>query len=128
MIGIQQLYISKAVQLMINSSISFYKMKRIILVIAGLLILASVTNAQEILKEMPKGFDSVQQGVPAGKIDTVKYRSTTVGTIRKTLVYTPPGYDKKKKYPVLYLLHGIGRCLCTQNGIIRQRRNINRFK
>ena len=23
-------------------------------------------------------------------------------------VYTPPGYSKDKKYPVLYLLHGIG--------------------
>ena len=24
------------------------------------------------------------------------------------LIYTPPGYSEKKKYPVLYLLHGIG--------------------
>ena len=23
-------------------------------------------------------------------------------------IYTPPGYSKNKKYPVLYLLHGIG--------------------
>ena len=27
---------------------------------------------------------------------------------RKAQVYTPPGYSKDKKYPVLYLLHGIG--------------------
>src|SRR5204863_2479628 len=27
---------------------------------------------------------------------------------RKALIYTPPGYSKNKKYPVLYLLHGIG--------------------
>jgi hypothetical protein len=27
---------------------------------------------------------------------------------RKPLIYTPPGYSKKKKYPILYLLHGIG--------------------
>ena len=27
---------------------------------------------------------------------------------RKMTVYTPPGYSKDKKYPVLYLLHGIG--------------------
>ena len=26
----------------------------------------------------------------------------------EALIYTPPGYSKKKKYPVLYLLHGIG--------------------
>jgi enterochelin esterase-like enzyme len=31
-----------------------------------------------------------------------------VGTIRKALVYTPPAYTKDQKYPVLYLLHGIG--------------------
>src|SRR5206468_3248814 len=27
---------------------------------------------------------------------------------RKMQVYTPPGYSPDKKYPVLYLLHGIG--------------------
>ena len=31
-----------------------------------------------------------------------------MGTTRTTLIYLPPGYDKNKKYPVLYLLHGIG--------------------
>jgi enterochelin esterase-like enzyme len=31
-----------------------------------------------------------------------------VGTRRKAQVYTPPGYSAKKKFPVLYLLHGIG--------------------
>lgn len=39
----------------------------------------------------------------------IEYDSTTVGTTRKMQVYTPPGYtEEKKKYPVLYLLHGIG--------------------
>ncbi|RPH93783.1 MAG: hypothetical protein EHM72_16060 [Calditrichaeota bacterium] len=28
--------------------------------------------------------------------------------MRKAIIYTPPGYSKGKKYPVLYLLHGIG--------------------
>ena len=31
-----------------------------------------------------------------------------VGNKRKALVYTPPGYAPGTKYPVLYLLHGIG--------------------
>ena len=31
-----------------------------------------------------------------------------VGSTRKMQVYTPPGYSSEKKYPVLYLLHGIG--------------------
>ncbi|HEY5772602.1 MAG TPA: alpha/beta hydrolase-fold protein, partial [Chitinophagaceae bacterium] len=43
-----------------------------------------------------------------GKIDTITYKSKTVDTLRRTLIYTPPGYSKKNKYPVLYLLHGIG--------------------
>jgi len=38
----------------------------------------------------------------------VEYPSTTVGNPRKALVYTPPGYSPNEKYPVLYLLHGIG--------------------
>jgi enterochelin esterase-like enzyme len=38
----------------------------------------------------------------------VEYESTTVGTTRKMNVYTPPGYTAETKYPVLYLLHGIG--------------------
>jgi enterochelin esterase-like enzyme len=31
-----------------------------------------------------------------------------VGVNRRALIYTPPGYSRSKKYPVLYLLHGIG--------------------
>jgi enterochelin esterase-like enzyme len=56
----------------------------------------------------PVSFDKVRDNIPRGKIDTVVYISKTVGTTRKMLIYTPPGYSPKKKYPVLYLLHGIG--------------------
>ena len=38
----------------------------------------------------------------------ISYESKTVGTVRKMQVYTPPGYSADRKYPVLYLLHGIG--------------------
>lgn len=38
----------------------------------------------------------------------IEYESKTVGTRRKMLVYTPPGYTTARKYPVLYLLYGIG--------------------
>src|SRR3954447_892539 len=38
----------------------------------------------------------------------VGYDSKTIGTVRKMNIYTPPGYSQDKKYPVLYLLHGIG--------------------
>lgn len=59
-------------------------------------------------REAPAGFDQKRENIPHGKIDTINYKSKTVGTTRKALVYTPPGYTNKKKYPVLYLLHGIG--------------------
>jgi len=65
-------------------------------------------SSQPTVKEAPKGFDIAKAGIAHGKLDTISYASKTVGTTRRALIYTPPGYDKKKKYPVLYLLHGIG--------------------
>jgi enterochelin esterase-like enzyme len=56
----------------------------------------------------PAGFNAVRDDIPRGKLETVEYDSKTVGTTRKMRVYTPPGYAKDKKYPVLYILHGIG--------------------
>lgn len=64
--------------------------------------------AQDFLKHAPAGFDSLQTHIPHGKIDTITYPSHTVGVNRKALIYTPPNYSTKNKYPVLYLLHGIG--------------------
>ena len=49
-----------------------------------------------------------RDGIPRGKLEMIQYESKTVGTTRKANVYTPPGYSKDRKYPVLYLLHGIG--------------------
>src|SRR5438093_11551433 len=56
----------------------------------------------------PEGFDKKRDDIDRGKLETVEYDSTTVGAKRKAQVYTPPGYSKDQKYPVLYLLHGIG--------------------
>ena len=58
--------------------------------------------------DAPAGFFRKRDGVPRGRIDLVEYDSKTVGTRRKMLIYTPPGYSADHKYPVLYLLHGIG--------------------
>lgn len=85
----------------------FHNMKKLTTLISVLLIVFSV-NAQDDPLQAPSGFDSERANIPQGRIDTVRYKSTTVGTIRKALIYTPPGYSKKQKYPVLYLLHGIG--------------------
>ncbi len=56
----------------------------------------------------PAGFKDVRENIAHGKLEMVEYESKTVGTTRKANVYTPPGYSSDKKYPVLYLLHGIG--------------------
>ena len=65
-------------------------------------------SSQNTVTPAPLGYDIIRESIPHGKIDTVVYYSKTVGVKRKTLIYTPPGFQKDKKYPVLYLLHGIG--------------------
>ena len=57
---------------------------------------------------VPEGFDKPREGAERGKLERVDYDSKTVGAKRWMQVYTPPGYSKDQKYPVLYLLHGIG--------------------
>jgi len=48
--------------------------------------------------------------VPHGVVSEQWYMSPVTKALRRVHVYTPPGYDAKKKttYPVLYLLHGSG--------------------
>jgi enterochelin esterase family protein len=47
--------------------------------------------------------------VPRGSITHAFYLSKAVGVERDYYVYTPPGYDPKRRdpYPVIYLLHGL---------------------
>jgi hypothetical protein len=40
----------------------------------------------------PAGFDVKRDGVAHGRMEMIEYDSKTVGTRRKMLVYTPPGY------------------------------------
>lgn len=48
--------------------------------------------------------------VPHGTVSKVWYDSAVAGFDRRLTVYTPAGYEQnpKAKYPVLYVLHGIG--------------------
>jgi enterochelin esterase-like enzyme len=71
-------------------------------------LVGAFSFAQNNIQPASPGFDVVRTDIPHGKIDTISYNSTTVGTTRQALIYTPPGYSADKKYPVLYLLHGIG--------------------
>jgi enterochelin esterase-like enzyme len=56
----------------------------------------------------PAGWDQRRDDIPHGQLEMIDYDSKTVGTRRRMNIYTPPGYTSEKKYPVLYLLHGIG--------------------
>ncbi|MEZ6042618.1 MAG: alpha/beta hydrolase-fold protein [Planctomycetaceae bacterium] len=50
------------------------------------------------------------QSVPHGSIQRCFYPSSTVGTQRPVMVYTPPDYHavQETKYPLVLLLHGFG--------------------
>lgn len=63
---------------------------------------------KQIFEDPANQIVEVREGIPHGKLEMIDYESKTVGTTRKMNVYTPPGYTKEKRYPVLYLLHGIG--------------------
>ena len=56
----------------------------------------------------PAGFNIKRDNIPHGELTPVEYDSKSLGTRRRMRVYTPPGYSTTRKYPVLYLLHGIG--------------------
>ena len=91
-------------------------MKKIFLLCTMLLVAGAFAFSQSPVSPAPLGFDVVQTNIPHGKIDTISYKSKTVGAVRKALIYTPPGYSKDKKYPVLYLLHALSvRVVCTKN-------------
>lgn len=66
------------------------------------------TDDKQTYPDPPEGIAEKRDDIPHGKLEMIEYESTTVGTTRKMNVYTPPGYSDDKKYPVLYLLHGIG--------------------
>lgn len=47
--------------------------------------------------------------VPHGTVSKIWYNSPTLGMDRRLTVYTPAGYETSgKRYPVFYLLHGMG--------------------
>ncbi len=56
----------------------------------------------------PEDFTRVRPDLPKGKVETITYNSKSIGVDRKAVVYTPPDYSTNQKYPVLYLMHGIG--------------------
>jgi enterochelin esterase-like enzyme len=60
-----------------------------------------------VFPDAPAGFDKPPAGGISGRIEVCEYDSKVTGTRRKAVVYLPPHYSAGRKYPVLYLLHGI---------------------
>ena len=54
------------------------------------------------------GYLYQNHNVDHGDVAHVWYDSPRLGMKRRMSIYTPPGYDKGKDFPVLYLLHGAG--------------------
>lgn len=68
---------------------------------------ASVTNVFLIDGDYASSYKVAD--VPHGTVSKVWYHSPTLDTDRRMTVYTPAGYEKgDRRYPVLYLLHGMG--------------------
>jgi enterochelin esterase-like enzyme len=58
--------------------------------------------------DAPAGYDARRPEGLRGKTEGFEWESGVTGKRRKATVYLPPGYTPERKYPVLYLLHGIG--------------------
>jgi enterochelin esterase-like enzyme len=87
---------------------------------------APVTAAATVIlpNHAPADFIQVRPDIPKGKLETITYNSKSIGVDRKAVIYLPPNYDPKQKYPVLYLMHGIGgnethwSTLCAANKVL----------
>ena len=55
-----------------------------------------------------KGHYYAVNNVPHGTLSRAWYDSPTLGQQRRLTIYLPAAYDGKKRFPVMYLLHGWG--------------------
>ena len=67
-------------------------MKRVLFFLILIVFLIPVSFAQRLVTA-PEGYDIYREDVVHGTLDTITYKSNTVGTERKAVVYLPPGYS-----------------------------------
>lgn len=67
----------------------------------------------------PAGFADADAAIPHGQVTEFNYPSNATHTRRTAVVYLPAGYSADRRYPVLYLLHGIGGNQHEWNGYVR---------
>ncbi len=70
---------------------------------------ASLTSVLLVPEEGARSDLYAVHRVPHGTVSKLWYNSPTAGFDRRLTVYTPAGYETSKtRYPVLYVLHGVG--------------------
>ncbi len=70
---------------------------------------ASLTSVLLVPEEGARSDLYAVHRVPHGTVSKLWYNSSTAGFDRRLTVYTPAGYETSKtRYPVLYVLHGVG--------------------
>ena len=73
-----------------------------------LLTIACLTAALP-MTTLAQDYIQVRPNIAHGTVQSVAYKSKSLGMDRKMMVYTPPGYEQSTgRYPLLYLLHGSG--------------------
>jgi enterochelin esterase-like enzyme len=63
---------------------------------------------KQVFPDPPAGFNVRRDDIPHGTLTEVPYDSKTLATRRQIGVYLPPGYTAGRRYPTLYLIHGLG--------------------
>lgn len=64
-------------------------------------------NGIEVMTDCPVEYSEARSDVSYGVVTHETYHSQTTGLDRGFNILLPGDYDESKKYPVLYLLHGI---------------------
>jgi enterochelin esterase-like enzyme len=54
------------------------------------------------------GSSAPNTDIERGTLTVVALNSAALHATRQVKIYTPPGYNSQTKYPVLYILHGLG--------------------
>jgi enterochelin esterase-like enzyme len=67
---------------------------------------STISSILEVRGDRPAFYDG--QNAPHGEIRSHWYRSSSLNSLRRLTVYTPPGYERdlQARYPVVYLFHG----------------------
>lgn len=67
----------------------------------------AIEDENGIIMNLPRNYNASQSGKNYGTFVNDKYYSTYTKTERPFNVILPYGYSENKKYPVIYMLHGI---------------------